>query len=363
MISICAFSVSARKSLSFIVAMNALRSASARSGGMFGGADERPAHHLAREDQPQDLPLLVGLGEIDDQRHVRQVGMLVERELHQDGELLLVEPFLVGRFHARPRPAAAALHLAALHGEADLVAARIAGDDLHLGAEHAVGDPRELVGVRRGAGAADDQLRVSMSSNLVMPLVFQATQMLTSLLALPIQVNLVASNCAALLPSSGSKPVPRPMMPKAVPSFGRDVVEPVRQPQAARAFHVLRQHVRIAGNVLAHVSREHARIEVVGAADAVADVEIDGLALVEIGHALARGSSRRATTRKAAARRPRVNTLNTMFLPLERSPLCGGCTMRPLSSPQDCFDKNTRYGAATIRRFCPLGPRSKEQAK
>ena len=61
---------------------------------------------------------------------------------------------------------------------------------------------------------------VSMSSNLVMPLVFQATQMLTSLLALPIQVNLVASNCAALLPSSGSKPVPRPMMPKAVPSFG-----------------------------------------------------------------------------------------------------------------------------------------------
>ena len=61
---------------------------------------------------------------------------------------------------------------------------------------------------------------VSMSSNVLMPLVFQATQMLTSLLALPIQVNLVASNCAALLPSSGSKPVPRPMMPKAVPSFG-----------------------------------------------------------------------------------------------------------------------------------------------
>ena len=28
------------------------------------------------------------------------------------------------------------------------------------------------------------------------------------------------SICAALLPSSGSNPVPRPMMPKAVPSFG-----------------------------------------------------------------------------------------------------------------------------------------------
>ena len=84
MISICAFSVSARKSLSFIVSMNALRSAATRSAGMFGRRQERPAHHLAGEDQPQDLPLLVGLGEIDDQRHVRQVGMLVERELHQD---------------------------------------------------------------------------------------------------------------------------------------------------------------------------------------------------------------------------------------------------------------------------------------
>ena len=55
--------------------------------------------------------------------------------------------------------------------------------------------------------------------------------MLTSLLALPIQVNLVASNCAFGLPSSWSKPVPRPMMPKAVPSFGADVVEPVGEAQ------------------------------------------------------------------------------------------------------------------------------------
>jgi len=36
--------------------------------------------------------------------------------------------------------------------------------------------------------------RVNSSSNLVMPVVCQAAQMLTSLLALPIQVYLVASN-------------------------------------------------------------------------------------------------------------------------------------------------------------------------
>ena len=61
---------------------------------------------------------------------------------------------------------------------------------------------------------------VIMSSNLVMPLPAQATQMLTSLFALPIQVNLLASNWALVLPSSGSKPVPRPMMPMAEPSLG-----------------------------------------------------------------------------------------------------------------------------------------------
>src|ERR1051326_1366199 len=84
--------------------------------------------------------------------------MFVEAELDQNGKLLVVDPFLVRGLDARPRPAAAALHLAALHRKPDLVAARIAGDDLHLGAEYAVDDARKLIGVRRGAGAADDQL-------------------------------------------------------------------------------------------------------------------------------------------------------------------------------------------------------------
>ena len=84
--------------------------------------------------------------------------MLVERKLDQDGELLVVEPSLVRRLHARPRPAAAALHLAALHREPDLVAARIAGDDFILVPSTPLSDLRELVGVGRAAGAADDQL-------------------------------------------------------------------------------------------------------------------------------------------------------------------------------------------------------------
>ena len=52
----------------------------------------RPSHGLAREDEPEHLPLNVASGEVHDQRHVRQVGVLGERELHQQIELLLGQP-------------------------------------------------------------------------------------------------------------------------------------------------------------------------------------------------------------------------------------------------------------------------------
>ena len=44
--------------------------------------------------------------------------------------------------------------------------------------------------------------------------------------------------------------------------------------------------VGIAGDVLAHVAREHARVEVVAAAGGVADQQLDGLAAVEVGDRL-----------------------------------------------------------------------------
>ena len=58
------------------------------------------------------------------------------------------------------------------------------------------------------------------SSKVAKPEVCQATHTLTSSLALPIQLNLVPSNWAPGWPSSGSSAVPRPMVPKAVPSLG-----------------------------------------------------------------------------------------------------------------------------------------------
>ena len=148
--------------------------------------------------------------------------------------------------------------------------------------------------------------------------------MLTSLLALPIQVNLVASNCAACVAEQRIE-----AGAAADDAEGRAVLRARRCRASWRAAampapsHVLRHHGRVAGDVLADVAREHARVEVVGAADAVADVEIDGLALVEVGRRSGRGPLDAAANRKAAASRPRVNAANTMFLPSERLPLCG----------------------------------------
>src|ERR1051326_2226883 len=62
---------------------------------------------------------------------------------------------------------------------------------------------------------------VNRSSNVLIPdVAFHATHTLTSLLALPIQVNLVPSNCAPFTPRIGSKPVPRPIVPITPPSLG-----------------------------------------------------------------------------------------------------------------------------------------------
>ena len=61
---------------------------------------------------------------------------------------------------------------------------------------------------------------VSRSSIVLTPLVAHMTQVLTSLLALPIQLYFAASNWACVAPNSGSKAVPRAKVPKDRPSLG-----------------------------------------------------------------------------------------------------------------------------------------------
>src|SRR5262245_16414971 len=71
---------------------------------------------------------------------------------------LLLIPAHAGRLDARPRPAAAPADLAALHRDADIVAARIAGDDLEPGAERVVGEFGKLIGVVANTRRTDGEL-------------------------------------------------------------------------------------------------------------------------------------------------------------------------------------------------------------
>src|SRR5262249_50840032 len=200
------------------------------------------------------------------------------------------EPGLVGRDQARPRPSAAALHLAAFHGEHHLAAARIAADDLHLGAEHAVENARELVGVGTHRGAADGDL-----------LGEQVLELLDARGGVPRHAHahlvvgaadpgeLGAVELGALLAEDRIEPGAAADGGDHAAVLWGDAEHPVGEPQAAGAFHVLRHDRRIAGDVLGEVARDDAGVEVIATADAVADVEIERLALVEVGRALGAG--------------------------------------------------------------------------
>jgi hypothetical protein len=79
-----------------------------------------------------------GLHQLGHQRHIRQLRLLLLGKLEQDVDLLVANPIGSGADDRRPRPIAAALHLAALERQDNVVAARIATDLPELGAEQAV---------------------------------------------------------------------------------------------------------------------------------------------------------------------------------------------------------------------------------
>jgi hypothetical protein len=82
------------------------------------------------------------------------------------------------------------------------------------------------------------------------------------------------------------------------PVLRRTGIDEIGRADAASALHVLHHHSRLARDVLAQIAAERAGIEVVAAAHAEADDDLDGLALVEIGNAL------RIRGRRKAERKP-----------------------------------------------------------
>src|SRR5262249_18480067 len=122
--------------------------------------------------------------------------------------------------------------------------------------------------------------RLSVSSNPVTPLVFQATHTLLVVGAAD-PGELVGSKLRAL--GTGQR------IERGAAADGgehgavlrTDIVEPVGEAEASGTLHVLGDDGRVARDVLTEVTGQHARIEIVGAANAVADVELDVAAFVE----------------------------------------------------------------------------------
>jgi len=69
--------------------------------------DEGPAQRLTRKYQGQDLLLLRRLRQVEDQRDIRQIGMLLEQQLGngaaEHGVAQEFKPFVVGRAEAAVR--------------------------------------------------------------------------------------------------------------------------------------------------------------------------------------------------------------------------------------------------------------------
>ena len=267
-------------------AMNALRSAAARSGGRSGGEKNGRPITCRAANRLIICLFFLGLGEIAGERDVRQLGMLLVGELDQDVDLLLVEPLAVHALHARPGEGAAALRLAALDRDRHLVAAGIAADDLELGAKHAVEDLRHGLAFVARSGGGDDQF--------LLPHLLEGRD--AGLVPRGAQAHLVVGAAepeeflGVELRALHAEQRPE----RAAASHGgergavlrRLLVHEVGQPDRARAFHVARHDRRVAGNVLADVARDHAAVEVVGAAGREADIHADGLAFVELGDRL-----------------------------------------------------------------------------
>ena len=68
----------------------------------------------------------------------------------------------------------------------------------------------------------------------------------------------------------------------AVPSCGAMRIQIIGHLDAAGADHVLRHQCGIAGDVRLHEARQQPRLEIVAAADIDADIEVDGLAAIEV---------------------------------------------------------------------------------
>ena len=98
LMSCCACSASLSSAGSFMAASNARRSAATRSGGTSGVGHDRAGDRGVGRNEDQHLLVQLVLHELLHQRHVGELGMPLEPDLHQHVDLLLRQPLRPRRF-------------------------------------------------------------------------------------------------------------------------------------------------------------------------------------------------------------------------------------------------------------------------
>ena len=90
--------------------------------------------------------------------------------------------------------------------------------------------------------------------------------------------------------------------PKSSAIFRSSRVKPVYQPQTTGAFHVFDNDGWISWNMLSEMPSNQPGIKIVAGADAIADIKIDCLALIEIRHVLRVPNAEQTETNQSCQR-------------------------------------------------------------
>jgi hypothetical protein len=232
-----------------------------------------------------DLALLVGLRLVENERDAGgNIRSPLVSEHDQQVELLVAQPFRPRALDGIPRPAATAVKLATLDREIDLGAARIAGHQLELGAEHVLQKRREIVEVGTGPLAAKHE---RLGQHVIPGLDRRgvpggAQAVVVGDVADPGELAAVELGVAQ---QRLDRHAPRQRADRAA-VFRRDVIKILGGAKAPGAGHVLRNECRMARNVSAHIPGQKPRIDVIAAAGAEADDHGNVAAFVEFLDAL-----------------------------------------------------------------------------
>ena len=172
-----------------------------------------------------------------------------------------------------------------LDGQADLVGALVAGNEIELHAQQVFLDDGVIDQRASGAGAADDELLFEHLPIVLDGRIAAHDAHDAVLIGIANEAELGRVELVEAL-ASHQRVEERAGQDNAnrCPVFGGDRVEIARSAQAAGAGHVLNDDVRIAWNMFLQMARDEPRIDIDAAAGRRARDHRDILALVEIRH-------------------------------------------------------------------------------